>query len=327
MTWPVNTFPWIDGLPPQPAAIRVIVDNDFAGDPDDYVQLAHHLLSPSVEIVGIIASHLGKQGGFTDAPDTAAQARLAVEKLAAVMDVDLGDIVRTGSEEPMPDRATPVASPAVDLIIAEALKDDARPLYVCCGGGLTELASALLTRPEIAERLTVVWIGGPEYPGTTEPVPGNPAEYNLCIDVASAQAVLDSAVEFWQVPRDAYRQCLITDAELRTRIKPLGELGALLVAELSKVEAWVAGHFGVRRETYVIGDSPLVSLTALQTVFESTPASSVFETRPAVQLGDDGHPIGWEGRPIRVFTRIDVRLIVEDLVAKLTEFRDWRQSA
>jgi hypothetical protein len=30
--------------------VRVIIDNDFSGDPDDLFQLAHHVLSLSVHI-------------------------------------------------------------------------------------------------------------------------------------------------------------------------------------------------------------------------------------------------------------------------------------
>ena len=36
--------------------MRVIIDNDFAGDPDGLLQLAHHLLSPSVDIRAVIGS-------------------------------------------------------------------------------------------------------------------------------------------------------------------------------------------------------------------------------------------------------------------------------
>ena len=37
---------------------RVIVDNDFSGDPDGLVGLAHHLLSPTNRVVAI-NYHLG----------------------------------------------------------------------------------------------------------------------------------------------------------------------------------------------------------------------------------------------------------------------------
>ena len=40
--------------PGKSAAARVIVDNDFAGDPDGLFQLAHHLLCTSVDIPIII---------------------------------------------------------------------------------------------------------------------------------------------------------------------------------------------------------------------------------------------------------------------------------
>ncbi|MHA6513592.1 nucleoside hydrolase [Tessaracoccus sp. Z1128] len=326
MTWKIGTYPWLDDLSPEPPAIRVIVDNDFAGDPDDFMQLAHHILNPGAEIVGIVASHLRPMDPFTDAKETALQARLDVERMAAVMDLDLDGRLVTGSEVSMPDPGTPVTSDGVDLIIREAGREDPRPLFVVCGGGLTDVASALVAEPGIASRLTVVWIGGPEYPDTTEPVPGNPVEYNLSIDIPAAQALFASEVELWQVPRDVYRQCLISDAELRTRIRPVGRLGQFLYDELRRAERWVSEIFGVRRATYVIGDSPLVSLTSLQTVFETTPASSQFQTRPAVQLGDDGYPTGFGGRDIRVFSTADMRLIVEDLVACLTEFEAWRAS-
>lgn len=327
MTWTIGTHPWIeDDLSPVPPSVRVVIDNDFAGDPDDFVQLAHHLLNPGAEIRGIVASHLRPDDPFTKVKETALQARREVERLASVMDLDLAGRLVTGSEVSMPDRSTPVSSDGVDLIIREARSDDPRPLYVVCGGGLTDIASALLSAPDIASRLTVVWIGGPEYPDTTEPVPGNPVEYNLGIDIPAGQALFESEAEIWQVPRDVYRQCLISDAELRTRIRPLGDVGRFLYDELRRVEQWVAGAFGVRHATYVIGDSPLVSLTSLQTIFESTPASSRSALRSAVRLGDDGHPLAFDGKEIRVFSAIDVRLMIEDLVACLTEFADWRSS-
>ena len=65
------------------------------------------------------------------------------------------------------DRGTPQRSEAAEAIVAEAMREDTDlPLYVVFGASLTQLASAYLIEPRIAERLTAVWIGGPEYPGT-----------------------------------------------------------------------------------------------------------------------------------------------------------------
>jgi purine nucleosidase len=44
--------------PPGGPRLRVISDNDYAGDPDGLFQLAHHVLSPSVDVRAVIGSHL-----------------------------------------------------------------------------------------------------------------------------------------------------------------------------------------------------------------------------------------------------------------------------
>ena len=48
------------------AHTRVISDNDYAGNPDGLVRVAHHALSPSVELVAVLASHLSPEGGFIE---------------------------------------------------------------------------------------------------------------------------------------------------------------------------------------------------------------------------------------------------------------------
>lgn len=74
------------------------------------------------------------------------------------------------------------------------MADDARPLFACFGGGLTELASAWLLHPRISDRLIVVWIGGSEYPGLAVPPPGaGGPEFNAGIDAAAAQVVFNDS--------------------------------------------------------------------------------------------------------------------------------------
>ncbi|WP_448059730.1 nucleoside hydrolase [Cellulomonas hominis] len=329
--WAVGSPPWLDPEDRGAPAVRVIVDNDFAGDPDDLFQLAHHLLSPSVDIRAVISSHLAPGDHFDPGPHSARHGAERVERLAAVMGVDLGDRLVVGSEAGLVDRSTPQPSAAVDRIVAEALRSDTdAPLYVVCGGGLTDVASAYLTEPAIADRLTVVWIGGPEDPGLAAPPPGDPTpEYNLGIDLVAGQVVLtDSTLPLWQVPRGTYRQCLLSDVELRTRVAPCGPLGALLYGEIVSLQRQVAQLLGGRRETYTVGDQPLVLLTALQTVFEPDPASSDAVLRRAPRLGDRGEFVADpDGRWIRVWTRVDARLMFEDLFGKLAEHARWAAAA
>ncbi len=92
--WTLGQAPWIDREPRSPRA-RVIVDNDFAGDPDDLYQLVHHLLSPSVEIPLIVCSHLREGDPFCPNPDSAEAAEEVVRNLYRIMRLgDSGEIVR-----------------------------------------------------------------------------------------------------------------------------------------------------------------------------------------------------------------------------------------
>jgi purine nucleosidase len=302
------------------ARLRVVVDNDFGGDPDGLVQLAHHGLSPSAELRFVIGSHLRRDDPF-DASDTTADnaATLAEEILGLAGRADVR--VLAGSNVGLADRTTPIESPAALALVAEAMRDDVdTPLYVCAGAGLTEIASAWLLEPRIAERLTLVWIGGPEHPGLALPPPdAMPIEYNLLIDVLAGSVVFgDSAIPIWQVPRDAYRQPLVSFTELRLRMAGEGALGARLYAALDRVRTTAGAHGIDLGETYALGDSPLVLLTALQSSFEPDPSSSRYVVRETPGIGDDGRYVPVPGgRPMRVYTHLDTRLLVEDLFAKL----------
>ena len=298
--------------------MRIVVDNDFSGDPDGLLQRAHHLLSPSVDIRAVIGSAVRADDVHDPSGHSADNARELVLELLELTG-RTGIPVPRAPNGPLVDRATPRRSEAAETIVAEALREDDRPLYVALGASLTQLASAYLLEPRIAERLTAVWIGGPEYPGTAPPPGPLAVEYNLDIDLAAAQVVFnDSPIPLWQVPRDAYRQTLVSWAELQTRVRPMGELGAYLFRHLQATHDREAERGRDLGEAYVAGDSPLVLLTALQAAFEPDPSSSVYATVPAPEIGDDGFYVPRpDGRPIRVYTRIDSRLMLEDLYAKL----------
>jgi purine nucleosidase len=165
--------------------MRIIIDNDFGGDPDGLFQLVQHLLSPSVEIRGIIGSHLRAGDPFDPSKESATNAKKKAEETLGIMNLSKTYNVTQGSNFALQNDSTAQPSDAAKLIIKEAMRDDTRlPLYVVCGAGLTDLASAFLMEPGIAKRLTLIWIGGPEYPELALPPPGYTSlEYNLAIDL------------------------------------------------------------------------------------------------------------------------------------------------
>jgi len=309
--------------------MRVIIDNDFGGDPDGLFQLVHHLLSPSVEIRGIIGSHLRPADGWDPSKETAAHAKQKIEEVLNIMNLGKAYPVYQGSNMPLVNDSTAQLSDAASAIIKEAMRDDTKlPLYVVCGAGLTDIASAYLMEPKIAARLTLIWIGGPEYAELAAPPPNNKdMEYNLAIDLMAGQVVFNrSAIPIWQVPRNAYRQVMMPYSSLLTRVKTQGKIGEYLTEALERImEMGIKYNFNLG-ELYITGDSPLVLLTALQSTFDADPSSSdyVLHTRPVINsIGQ--YEVNPKADNIRVYTHIDTRLILEDLYAKLYLFNQRKQ--
>ena len=291
------------GFDLQPLA-RVITDNDFAGDPDGLVALVHQLLAPSAELRVVTSSFLNPQfpapTGMQGA--TAAAGRALAEAALARLRPARRPVIAGGAEQALAGIDAPQDSAAARVIIAEALREDPLPLYCTCGGPLTNVASALLLEPRIAERMTVVWIGGAGYPQ-------GGWEYNLASDVHAAQVVFNHCnVPLWQVPMPAYRSCQLAIAEMETQFAAAGATGRWLLRQFQGMRPdWL--KLG---GTWPMGDSPLVLATAL-----SSESSEVSE-RPAPLIGDDmRYGEGAGARAIRVYGRIDFRLLLGDFLARL----------
>ncbi|MGO4918564.1 nucleoside hydrolase [Maribacter spongiicola] len=299
--------------------MRVIIDNDLGGDPDGLFQLAHHLMSPSVEIRGVIASHLYEQG--FGGPGTSAYAKEQAMKVIEILELEHKITVYTDMSQSMSDVTKPINSDAVQAIIKEAMRTDTDlPLYVVAGGALTNIASAYLLEPKIAEKLTLVWIGGPEYTDIAIPPPGyTTLEYNLGIDIKAAQVIFnDSDINIWQVPRNVYRQPIMSDAELLTKVKGKGRLGNHLFNVMKEAYAKLDKWNIPMGEVYIYGDNPLVLLTALQSSFEPDPSSSTYVLKQVPKINDVGlYETNHKGRNIRVYHQLDNRLLFEDFFAKL----------
>lgn len=304
--------------------MRVIIDNDFGGDPDGLFQLVHHLLSPSVEIRAIIGSHLKPGDGFDRSKETATNAKKKAEQVLGILNLNKSIPVLQGSNVGLENDNTAQPSDAANAIINEAMRDDTKlPLYIVCGAGLTDLASAYLLEPKIASRLTLIWIGGPEYTELASPPPGYTSlEYNLAIDLKAAQVIFNkSEMPIWQVPRNTYRQVMIPYSVLLQKVKPQGKIGEYLTGEIERImKASIQYNFNVG-ETYVVGDSPLVLLTALQSSFEPDPSSSFHVLRSSPIINSLGlYEFNHKGRNIRVYNQLDVHLLLEDFYAKLSLF-------
>ncbi|WP_346854567.1 nucleoside hydrolase [uncultured Draconibacterium sp.] len=297
------------------ARYRVIIDNDFGGDPDGLVQLGHQLLSPTTEIRAIIGSK--NDAAFPKINDPVGKAVEDVNNLLAVMKLEGKYQVFKGSNENMT-LDKPVDSDGARAIITEAMKTNEKlPLLVLCGASLSTVASAWLLEPAIADKLTVIWIGGEPYKGV-----GKISETNLMISIPAAQVIFNkSMIALWQIPRDTYDNCVFSFAEMKTKMACHGELGKFIYDKLNQRINLLNSYF--RGETYTMGDSPLVLLSGLQGFYDKVPSSSECINRKAPLISDDRFYIeNPNGRPITVFTNIDTRLMFDDLEAKLILFKN-----
>ena len=191
-----------------------------------------------------------------------------------------------GAEEALADRSPSAAAVA---IVTQARLDDDLPLLLVCGGPLTNMAEALRLAPDIAARLTLVWIGGA--------AEDRGFEYNRDTDPAAAALVLGAAdLPVWSFPLETYERCVCSVAELEVDLCGSGAVGRWLWERFVTLPLPEEVRLG---GTWALGDSPPLLVTAL------TDASSTY-------VLDAG---GAAER--RRYTDVDLRLIVGDLLARL----------
>ncbi|MEQ1641236.1 MAG: nucleoside hydrolase [Novosphingobium sp.] len=281
---------------PQKPSARVIVDNDFAGDPDGLVALAHQLLSPKTRTVLITSSALAPQ--FAEG-----EAKTRSAALGRDVALELMDRARFKDRPPVVAGTDQIGNhqpgAAARAIVIEAMRDDRLPLYFTCGGPLTNLAAALALEPAIAKRMTVVWIGGGTWPH-------GGWEYNLACDGDAARKVIEqSAVPLWQVPQNAYRQMQYSVAAMRTELRSISPFGAWLYDRFTTPPSFVdVGG------TWPLGDSPLALLTAISSESSESVEREARRILPDFRYGE---PV--PDRKITVFEKLDARLTFDDFFA------------
>lgn len=286
---------------PNEKKVRVIINTDAKNEVDDQYAIVHALLTPSFELHGIIPAHFGDRKSKTSMMDSYDETM----HILKLMELENEIRVEKGAEHSMTDEETPVPSAGAELIIEEAMKDDARPLHIAFYGPLTDMASALLLEPKISEKnISVIWIGGGQWPS-------GGSEYNLSNDINAANVVFKSKLDVAQIPRNTYRQMPVSHGELIERVYPMGRLGRYLVEPLIEFN-----NAAINRpvEYRVLGDSPAVGVIMFADC-------GLWQWRPAPEFTSDMKYIhNGKHRPIRVYETIDARFILEDFYAKLAQF-------
>ncbi len=289
---------------PREKQVRVIINTDAKNEADDQFAIVHALLTPKLQIKGLIGAHYGVR----DSNNTMLKSYDECRKILEIMNLSDRIEIYQGAREAITKNGDYEYSDGAELIVREALSDSSVPLYVIFMGPITDLACAYLEHPEIAERLTAIWIGGGAYPR-------GGWEFNLSNDIEAANIIFHSPVKLWQVPMNIYGKMQVSLTELEMKVAPYGEIGAYLFRQMielnnalaSRLE-WPAG------ESWCLGDSLAVGL-----LIEPMEMYSEMREVPAVDENMNYHFTG-KGRKIRVYHDVNERFILEDFYSKLVKF-------
>lgn len=279
---------------PEYKRVRVIVSSDTACEADDPFAIAHALLSPKLDVKAVIAEHFMSK-------DSMEKSFAAATKLLALMKSDIP--VLHGQVWPKNGQL----SEGTQFIIDEARKDDPRKLFVLCMGAMTTTADAIKAAPDIADKLTIVTIGGRGYREHHVAL----REFNWGNDPEAINYILrDTNTELWQVPFSGYAFVRTSPTMLQQKLAPCGEVGEYLLRQMDEYNngpyaGWTAG------ESWSLGDNPSVAV-----VIDDCAGRSQWENAWLIDA-ETNYVEELPERKIRVYHTINSHFVLEDLFAKL----------
>jgi inosine-uridine nucleoside N-ribohydrolase len=221
--------------------IDVVIDTDTYNEIDDQYAVVYGLFSDTLNVEAIYAAPFayGISEKIRGAKSPAEGMELSYKEIHRLLDrinVNRDEFVYRGSEQYLPKASEPVESEAAHDLVERALGRD-EPLYIAALGAPTNVASALLMEPSIAENIVVVWLGGDrwEWPNTSE--------LNLKQDVHASQLLFDSGVPFVHVPgRNISEKLTTTVPELKQYVKHRGEIGNFLFERFADYQDQFGGE-------------------------------------------------------------------------------------
>lgn len=288
--------------------IDVVLDTDTYNEIDDQFALSYLLRSGEKLTVKALCAAPFFNDNSTSPEDGMERSYREIFNLLHLAErEDLNPVVFEGSRTYLPDEHTAVASPAArELVRLAKGYSPEKPLYVVAIGAITNVASALLLDPSIADNVVIVWLGGHslEWPETSE--------FNMMQDVPAARVVFGCGAPVVQLPcMGVVDHFYATGPELRYWLGGKNALCDYLVAHTEEAaNAYAAGKVWSR----VIWD-----VTAVGWLLNDD--NRLMESRiiPAPLPQCDHHySIDFTRHPFCYVWRIHRDALMQDLVEKLT---------
>jgi inosine-uridine nucleoside N-ribohydrolase len=173
--------------------IDVVLDTDAYNEIDDQFAIAYMLKNPERLDVKAIYAAPFLNARSTSAGEGMEKSYNEIFKLLDLMKTEM-EVFR-GSDSFLADEKTPVISDAArDLAARVENYSPENPLYVVAIGAITNVASALLLNPKVAENAVLVWLGGHGFHFH------DTKEFNMVQDIAASRVVMSSGIPFVQLP-------------------------------------------------------------------------------------------------------------------------------
>ena len=300
---------FLKNLTPPAGRVDVVLDTDTFNEIDDQFAIGY-LLHAEEKLTPIrfyaAPFHNDKSSGPEDGMLKSYEEILRLLRLANREDLE--ECVLEGSPRYLPDEKTPVISPAAQDLSQLAMEYSPEyPLYVVAIGAITNVASALLLNPAIAENIVVVWLGG-----NARHISHN-KEFNMMQDVAAARVVMGSGVPFVQLPCEGViRQFTVSGPELRHWLSGKNQLADYLAENtIREAEAYAAGTPWTR----VIWD-----VTAVAWLLDTDSRFFSSQILP-IRLPDYSHHYeeAEQNTLMRYVESVDRDAVMTDLFRRLTE--------
>ncbi|HIS70108.1 MAG TPA: nucleoside hydrolase [Candidatus Gallacutalibacter stercoravium] len=227
--------------PPLPGKrLSMVLDTDAYNEIDDQFAIAYALSSPDrLDVQAVYAAPFFNERSvsFGDGMEK------SYEEIGRVLQ-------RLGKTGQVPVLRGSTGHLAEGLQSSEAAQDLVRrammaqdTLYVVSIGAITNVASALLLEPRIAEKIVVVWLGGHAHNWS------DTCEFNLDQDRLAARLVLDCGVPLVQMPcLNVVDHLTTTVAELERFLEPKSAIGAFLTENVrSEVAKYAPADYPASR--------------------------------------------------------------------------------
>jgi inosine-uridine nucleoside N-ribohydrolase len=209
-------------LTPPSGKVRIALDTDTYNEIDDQFAIVQMLLSDSLQVETILAAPFLNER-CSSPGDGMKKSYEEILRVLERLGVSPEGLVFRGSDNYLPAADKPVKSAAAEKLVELGMKNSGSPLYVAAIGAPTNVASALLLEPKLAERIVVVWLGGhPLYWHTAH-------EFNLRQDLYASRVLFDSGVPLVLIPCQLVAEQLrVSLAEIEQHVKGKSAIGDYL---------------------------------------------------------------------------------------------------